>query len=56
LYFHGIWEDIGSKKVHQVIEEMAIVWQAHVLLVEYPGFGEHFGKGITLTKDIKRES
>jgi hypothetical protein len=39
LFFHGIWEDIGVQRLHQLMKEMATVWQAHVLLVEYPGYG-----------------
>ena len=35
---------------------MAAVWNTNVLLVEYPGYGEHFGEGITKTEIIVAES
>jgi hypothetical protein len=35
---------------------MANEWIANILIVEYPGYGLNFGKGITRANEIVRES
>ena len=56
LYYHGIWQDLGAPTIHMVVKEMAETWNTNVLVVEYPGYGEHFKDGITRTHDIVNES
>jgi hypothetical protein len=54
LFFHGVYEDLGSEVLQEWIIDMGRQWGVHVLLVEYPGYGEMcFDRGITTTTEIK---
>jgi hypothetical protein len=56
VYFHGSYEDLGWEGMTDDIIEMGDKWNVNVLVVEYPGYGLNFGRGVSTTEDLKYEA